>query len=180
LLASSCKAWVVGEYSIPQFMKAEEDVPQRPMVREEFDLAWTVKQNVVICKRKQHVRNVWPWSCPCNNSCSPPSSFKPSSSHSKLCSSSSSANNTPPFGPKLSCSIISSIVTKSRTSTAGWYDVWSFAGSRLTTEHLRSMAVMNCCMPSQYVDFPEPGGPMTNCANGILVLRWKVKLNATS
>jgi len=34
-------------------MKAEEDVPQRPMVREEFDLAWTVKQNVVISKLLQ-------------------------------------------------------------------------------------------------------------------------------
>ncbi|KAF2742264.1 mitotic checkpoint protein-like protein BUB3 [Sporormia fimetaria CBS 119925] len=38
---------------------------------------------------------------------------------------------------------------------------------------------MNCCMPSQYVDFPDPGGPMTNCAKGMmadLVLK-KVKRN---
>lgn len=25
-------------------------------------------------------------------------------------------------------------------------------------------------MPSQYVDFPEPGGPITSCANGMFVV----------
>jgi len=26
----------------------------------------------------------------------------------------------------------------------------------------RPIADMNCCIPLQYVDFPEPGGPMTS------------------
>jgi hypothetical protein len=32
-------------------------------------------------------------------------------------------------------------------------------------------------MPSQYVDFPEPGGPITSCANGMFdIQEWSGKL----
>jgi hypothetical protein len=48
-LAWCCWQWVVGEYSIPKFLKAKEDVSQRAMVREELDLSRTVEQNIVIC-----------------------------------------------------------------------------------------------------------------------------------
>jgi hypothetical protein len=47
-LAWCCWQWVVGEYSIPKFLKAKEDVSQRAMVREELDLSRAVKQNIVI------------------------------------------------------------------------------------------------------------------------------------
>jgi hypothetical protein len=38
----------VGEYSIPKFLKAKEDVSQRAMVCEELNLSRTVEQNIVI------------------------------------------------------------------------------------------------------------------------------------
>lgn len=38
-----------GQYSIPNFLEAEEDVPQRAVMCEELDLARAVKQNIVIC-----------------------------------------------------------------------------------------------------------------------------------
>jgi hypothetical protein len=48
VLAPNCKVWVVGEYSIPKFLKAEEDVPQRAVVCEELDLAGAVEENIVV------------------------------------------------------------------------------------------------------------------------------------
>jgi hypothetical protein len=36
------------EYSVPKFLEAEEDVAQRGMVGEEFDLAGAVEEDVVI------------------------------------------------------------------------------------------------------------------------------------
>jgi hypothetical protein len=41
----ACCRWqrVVGEYSIPEFLKAKEDVPQRAVVCEELDLARTIE-----------------------------------------------------------------------------------------------------------------------------------------
>jgi hypothetical protein len=50
VLAPNCKLWVVGEYSIPKFLEAEEDVPQRCVVCEELDLAGAVKEDIVICR----------------------------------------------------------------------------------------------------------------------------------
>jgi hypothetical protein len=48
VLAPNCRVWVVGEYSIPKFLKTEEDVAQRAVVREELDLAGAVEENVVV------------------------------------------------------------------------------------------------------------------------------------
>jgi hypothetical protein len=42
-----------GEYSVPQFLKAEEDVAQGGVVCEELDLAGAVKEDVVICKMSE-------------------------------------------------------------------------------------------------------------------------------
>jgi hypothetical protein len=38
-----------GQYSIPKFLKAEEDVAQRAVMCEELDLSRAIKENVVIC-----------------------------------------------------------------------------------------------------------------------------------
>jgi hypothetical protein len=40
-----------GQYSIPNFLEAEEDVPQGAVMCEELDLARTVKENIVICDK---------------------------------------------------------------------------------------------------------------------------------
>ena len=48
-LASRCRPRVVGEYSIPKFLKAKEYVPQRAVVSEELDLARAVEYHVLIC-----------------------------------------------------------------------------------------------------------------------------------
>ncbi|KAK7184369.1 hypothetical protein DPSP01_014790 [Paraphaeosphaeria sporulosa] len=55
---------------------------------------------------------------------------------------------------------------RSRTSTAGAYYVRALAGSGLTTAHLPSMVRMNSCMPSQYVDLPEPERPDDELGEG--------------
>jgi hypothetical protein len=39
---------VVGEYSIPKFLKAEEDIPQGAVVSEELDLTWAIEKNIVV------------------------------------------------------------------------------------------------------------------------------------
>lgn len=62
------------------------------------------------------------------------------------------------------------------------YGKWSFAGSKLTTatflsnlkfqrimEYYLPVALINSCIPPQYVVFPEPGGPNTTCPKGIAV-----------
>ena len=49
VLASHCRYWVVGEYSIPKFLEAEEDVAQRRVRCEELDLPRAVKEYIVIC-----------------------------------------------------------------------------------------------------------------------------------
>jgi hypothetical protein len=38
-----------GQYSIPDFLEAEEDVPQRAMMCEELDLSGAVEEDVVVC-----------------------------------------------------------------------------------------------------------------------------------
>ena len=48
VLAFSCQLWVVGEYSIPKFLKPEEDVPQRCVVCKELDLAGAVEEDIVV------------------------------------------------------------------------------------------------------------------------------------
>jgi hypothetical protein len=48
VLAPNCKPWVVGEYSIPKFLKTEEDIPQRSVVCEELDLAGAVEENIIV------------------------------------------------------------------------------------------------------------------------------------
>lgn len=37
-----------GEYSVPQFLKAKEDVAEGGVVSEELDLAGTVEEDIVI------------------------------------------------------------------------------------------------------------------------------------
>ena len=49
LLAKYFTHRVVGEYSIPKLLEAEEDVAQRRMRCEQLDLPRTVKQDIVIC-----------------------------------------------------------------------------------------------------------------------------------
>jgi hypothetical protein len=38
-----------GHYSIPEFLEAEEDVPQRAMMCEELDLSGAVEEDVFVC-----------------------------------------------------------------------------------------------------------------------------------
>lgn len=38
-----------GEYSVPEFLEAEEDVAERGVVREKLDLAGAVEEDVVVC-----------------------------------------------------------------------------------------------------------------------------------
>lgn len=35
--------------SVPKFLQAEEDISQRRMVREEFDLARAIEEYIIIC-----------------------------------------------------------------------------------------------------------------------------------
>lgn len=75
------------EYSVPKLLKAEEDVPQGSVMREELDLAGAVEQDVVICPVSAFAPSyVWQAS-----KCGPWKAAKPFSSQSRLCSSSSSA-----------------------------------------------------------------------------------------
>ena len=45
-----------GHYSIPKFLKAEEDIPQRAMMCEELDLSGAVKENIFV-----YMTSAWCW-----------------------------------------------------------------------------------------------------------------------
>ena len=49
MLACCCTHWVVGEYSIPKFLEAKEDIAQRRVRGKELDLPRAVKEYIVIC-----------------------------------------------------------------------------------------------------------------------------------
>ena len=75
--------------SVPKLLYPEEDVAQRRMMGEELDLARAVKEHIVLYFGKyQRSSSRFGSFTEC---CIPPILFKPSSIHSKLCSSSSSA-----------------------------------------------------------------------------------------
>mmetsp|Transcript_10448 Transcript_10448/g.23852 ORF Transcript_10448/g.23852 Transcript_10448/m.23852 type:complete len:224 (-) Transcript_10448:106-777(-) len=83
----------------------------------------------------------------------------------------------PPLGPSCSSSMTSSTDIRSRISNATSYLKCSAAGSRLTTWKRRRLRprVRPCsCIVWQYVDLPEPAGPVTNwiAHRPILLASW--------
>ena len=98
----------------------------------------------------------------------------------------------PPFGPYDSSSITFCRSTSSVISTAQGYGKMSFAGSKLTmivflhtnqstnqSNHYPNLFVpsKNCCIPLQYVDLPDPGGPTTNCPNGMVNCKMMMRIS---
>jgi len=100
--------------SVPKLFYPVEDSWKRLVVREELDLAWAVKEYIVvylqvsIVPRKVSVDSL------------PPKLSNPSWNHSQFSSSSSNAYSTPPFGPSSSCSMTSSSDIRSLTSRPHW------------------------------------------------------------
>lgn len=76
----------------------------------------------------------------------------------------------PPFGPRWTVLITASKDTRSVMSILQLYGSASLAGSRFTTATFRPSNCKYCCMPLQYVVFPLPGGPITNCPKDIAYL----------